>query len=83
MDRERTLKIAHEEMQKHTFDTFMDESFCDAGGGRGAVVSGCPYCKKQMQSLNQFMVHLIDDVLPVIVDRAIEADKTAGDARMV
>jgi hypothetical protein len=80
MDRERTLKIAHEEMQKHTFDTFVNDA---ARGGKGVVVSGCPYCKKQMQSLNQFMAHLIDDVLPVIVDRAIEAEKSTGDGRMI
>jgi hypothetical protein len=26
MDRERTLKIAHEEMLKHTFNTFVDDT---------------------------------------------------------
>jgi hypothetical protein len=71
MTREKVLTVARQEMQKHSFDTFVDEPPSIAQGGRGVVVSGCPHCKIKFQSLNQFMSHLMDDVLPVIADRAV------------
>jgi hypothetical protein len=58
-------------MQKHSFDTFVDDLPSVAQGGRGQVFSGCPVCKKRFQSLNQFMEHLASDVLPIIVDRVM------------
>jgi hypothetical protein len=42
----------------------MDEQPSIVRGGKGAVVSGCPACKKQLQSVNQFMYHLLEDILP-------------------
>jgi hypothetical protein len=41
------------------------------GGGHGVVVSGCPACKEQFQSLNQFVTHLSEDVVPVTIRRAL------------
>ena len=71
IDRDRLIRIAREELEKHAFDTFVNNPPSIAQGGRGVVVSGCPGCKKQMQSLNQFIEHLTADVVPVIADRAI------------
>jgi hypothetical protein len=39
--------------------------------GRGVVVTGCPRCRKKFQSINQFVNHLVDDVLPAIADRVV------------
>jgi hypothetical protein len=71
VERSRVLQSAREEMQKHTFDTFVDNPPSIAQGGRGVVVPGCPGCRKRLQSLNQFMDHLEMDVMPMIVDRAM------------
>jgi hypothetical protein len=71
VDRSRFLQVAREEMQKHTFDTFVENPPPIARGGRGVVVSGCPGCRKRLQSLNQFIEHLEIDVMPLIVDRVI------------
>jgi hypothetical protein len=71
MDREKLIRVGQEELEKHDFSTFVSNPPAIALGGRGVVVSGCPGCKKQMQSLNQFMRHLAEDVLPVIADRAL------------
>jgi hypothetical protein len=49
----------------------MDEQPSIVRGGKGVAVSGCPVCKKKLRTLNQFMEHLQDDVLPVIADRVI------------
>jgi hypothetical protein len=71
LDRDKLLRIAREEMQKHSFDSFVDNPPSIAQGGKGVVVSGCPGCKKKFQSLNQFMEHLQRDVLPIIADRVM------------
>jgi hypothetical protein len=52
MDRQGILRVAREEMRKHFFDTFVDEPPSIAQGGRGVVISGCPGCRKKLQSLN-------------------------------
>jgi hypothetical protein len=60
------LQQAQRELLRHDFDTFLTEEPSIAQGGNGVVVSGCPTCKKRMESLNQFMCHLAEDVLPEI-----------------
>lgn len=74
MDRDRIIKIAREEMGKHTMDTFVENPPSIARGGQGVVVSGCPGCRKKFQSVNQFVQHLLDDVAPVIADRITDPD---------
>jgi hypothetical protein len=69
LNREKLLRIAREEMQKHSFDSFVDNPPSIAQGGEGVVVSGCPTCRIKFQSLNQFMHHLVSDVLPIIAER--------------
>jgi hypothetical protein len=64
------LERAQAELLLHGFGTFVDDPPAIAQGGKGVVVSGCPHCRKRMQSLNQFMTHLADDVLPKILEAA-------------
>jgi hypothetical protein len=71
LDRDNLPRIAREEMQKHSFDTFVDNPTSIPQGGRGIVVSGCPACRIKFQRLNQFMEHLASDVLPIIADRVM------------
>ncbi len=67
MNRDAILQAAKSELQKHYMDTFVDEPPIVAQGGKGVVVTGCPPCRKRLQTHNQFMSHLTDDVLPKIV----------------
>jgi hypothetical protein len=69
IDRDQLIRVAREEMQKHSFDTFADDPLAVAQGRKGHIVSSCPVCKQKFHSLNQFMEHLVSDVLPIIADR--------------
>jgi hypothetical protein len=60
------LEQAQQELLKHSWDNFVLHPPSIAEGGRGVVVVGCPGCQKPMQTPNQFMRHLAEDVLPVI-----------------
>jgi hypothetical protein len=57
---------------KHSLDTFVDNPPSVAEGGRGVVVTGCPACRRQFQSINQLMMHLSGDVLPTILRKAFD-----------
>ena len=70
MNADTIIAALQQELQRHTFDTFMDEPPSIVRGGKDVVVSGCPVCKKQMQSVAQFMRHLIEDVLPATIRKA-------------
>jgi Fe-S oxidoreductase len=74
LERNRIIEIARDELVKHSLDTFVDDPPSIAKGGRGVVVTGCPGCRKQFQSVNQFVNHLVDDVLPVIADRVVNEE---------
>jgi len=36
---------------------------------KGVVVSGCPACKKRINTVTQFLDHLANDVMPALIDR--------------
>lgn len=61
------LKEAQAELQRHTFDFFVDNPPSIAEGGKGVVTPGCPACRKRLQTVNQFVSHLAEDVLPVFL----------------
>ena len=50
------------EIQQHTLSTFHDEP-----GAKGVVVTGCPKCRKKFQTTRQFVAHITDDVLPIVI----------------
>jgi len=39
-----------------------------AQGGKGVVVSGCQACKKRINTTEQFLDHLANDVMPGLID---------------
>ena len=45
-------------------------------GGKGVVVPGCEACRKRFGTNSQYLRHLADDVLPLILRRAF---KTAAE----
>jgi hypothetical protein len=67
--RQELLLIVQAELRKHDFDCFVDQRPSVANGGKGVVVPGCPYCKKQFYTMVQFMRHLTEDVLPQLFIR--------------
>jgi hypothetical protein len=36
-------------------------------GGKGVVVAGCPTCRKRINTMTQFLDHLTNDALPVLI----------------
>jgi hypothetical protein len=76
MDKATKVKIltaAKAELIRHGLNTFVSE------GGSGVVVTGCPGCRKKLQTVNQLMCHLAEDVLPKILRMAFEVAYARGD----
>jgi hypothetical protein len=70
MDKVKILAAAKAELCRHSWHTFVDEPPSVAEGGRGVVIPGCEPCKKRINTEAQFLQHLADDVLPVILRKA-------------
>jgi hypothetical protein len=75
MDRETKIRIfesAKAEFVRHKWDVFEDEPPSAGAGGSGAIIPGCPACRKRINTLDGFFRHQSDDVLPVILQKAFE-----------
>lgn len=78
MDKVKILAAAKAELLRHKWGTFVDQPPSIAEGGNGVVVAGCETCKKRANTMNQYMEHLANDALPVILCRAFAiAQETA------
>lgn len=64
MEWEEFIRIAKEELNRHNFSYFTEVS-----NGVKVTVAGCPECKLRIQTMEQFMRHLTDDVLPIIAEQ--------------
>jgi hypothetical protein len=71
MDKAKIVLTAKAELMRHSWNSFVDEPPSVADGGQGAVVMGCPRCRKQLNTVDQYLRHLADDILPRILDRAL------------
>jgi hypothetical protein len=75
MEKETKIRIfqsAKSELMRHSWDTFVHEPPSVAQGGDGVVIPGCPASKKRINTNDQYLRHLADDVLPVILRKAFE-----------
>jgi hypothetical protein len=75
MDNETKIRIfqtAKKALMRHTWDTFVSEPLSVAEGGNGVVIPGCPACHKRINTNDQYLRHLSDDVLPIILRKAFE-----------
>jgi hypothetical protein len=63
------LRLLQQEIRRHDFNYFVHEPPSIAQGGRGVVVPGCPACEKRINTMSQFLDHLADDVLPVLIEK--------------
>jgi hypothetical protein len=67
------LKRAQQELERHSWGNFTEGDTRTVGqGGKGVIVVGCVACRKRLNTIPQFMKHLSEDVLPSILDDAIE-----------
>jgi hypothetical protein len=71
MDKAKILQTAKTELMRHAWETFVDEPPTVAEGGKGVVVTGCPRCRKLLNTTDQYLRHLADDVLPTILNRVL------------
>lgn len=62
------------ELQKHTFDFFVDTPPSIGQGGKGVQVPGCPTCKKRLNTVGQFIDHLYSDVIPRAIRASFEPE---------
>jgi len=75
MDNETKTRIfqsAKSELMRHCWDVYTDNPPSVAEGGIGVVVPGCTACKKRINTSDQYLRHLSDDVLPIILRKALE-----------
>jgi hypothetical protein len=63
------LAAIQKEIQRHDLSYFVDSPPSVAQGGKGVVVSGCPTCRKRINTVIQFLDHLANDVMPALIDR--------------
>ena len=75
MDKTKILMTAKTEFLRHHWGTFVDESPSLARGSRGTATMGCPRCRKRLNTIDEYMRHLADDVLPPIVDLVLTLAK--------
>lgn len=54
------LKQLRAEISRHDLDTFRQD---------GSTVPGCPACRKMFYTVSQYNDHLLNDVLPALLDR--------------
>lgn len=77
MQKSALLAAIQKEIHRHDFSYFVDESPSVAQGGKGIVVAGCPTCKKRINTMTQFLVHLTQDAMPALIDR-LSAEMNRG-----
>jgi hypothetical protein len=58
---------AKAELERHVWGTFVEGKASVALGGTGIIVSGCEACRKRLGTNSQYLRHLADDVLPIIL----------------
>jgi hypothetical protein len=64
------LRVAQRELNRHQMGHVVDNPPSIAQGGTGVVVSGCQACNKVIYTLNGFVEHLSNDVLPKVLETA-------------
>jgi hypothetical protein len=72
MDKVKILNAAKTELMQHHWDAFVDDLPSVAQGGNGVIVPGCTHCKKRINTTDQFIRHLAEDVLSVILRKAFQ-----------
>ena len=78
MQKSLLLAAIQKEIHQHDFSYFVDEPPSVAQGGKGVVVSGCPTCRKRINTMGQFLDHLTNDVMPALIERRSNSRRRSG-----
>lgn len=70
MNKAKILRDAQVELQRHVWGTYIDKGVSMALGGDGITTPGCEACRKRINTNAQYLRHLADDVMPVILRTA-------------
>jgi hypothetical protein len=62
MKKSELLRSLQTEIQNHNLSTFMHEQ-------HRVVMTGCSFCRKHFGTVEQFKRHILEDVLPPLLDR--------------
>lgn len=80
MQKSKLLAAIQQEIHRHDFSHFIDEPPSIAQGRMGVVVSGCPTCKKRLNTTGQFLDHLTNDAMPALIDRLSRPNELSPDS---
>ena len=69
------LAAIQKEIHRHDLSYFVDEPPSVAQGGKGVVVSGCPACRKRINTMTQFLDHLANDAMPQLIDSLAQGNR--------
>jgi hypothetical protein len=72
MNKHKILAEAKAELQRYVWGTYIDKGVSMALGGDGITTPGCEACRKRINTNSQYLRHLADDVLPVILQKSFE-----------
>ena len=72
MDKAKILREAQIELQRHVWGTYIDKGVSMALGGDGITTPGCEACRKRINRNAQYLRHLAEDVLPLILRKSFE-----------
>jgi len=71
MNKQDLLRAFQTDINRHDFDTFVDNPLSVAWGGKGVVVPGCTVCRKRFNTSGQFADHIANDVVPKLLDKLL------------
>jgi hypothetical protein len=71
------LAAIQREIHRHDYSYFVDDPPSIAHRGRGVIVSGCPTCKKRINTMAQFLDHLRNDVISELLAQLAANAKSA------
>lgn len=63
------LSLIQEEILKHDLSAFVEDKRSVGRTGTGLVVTGCPACKKRLNTAREFRDHVANDVIPALLER--------------
>jgi hypothetical protein len=71
LNKAKIVLTAKAGLKRYSWDSFVDEPTSVAKAGKGVVVAGYPRCRRLLNTTDQYLRHLADDVRPNILDRAL------------
>ena len=71
MKRKEFIFLLQRELRLHSFAVFCSTERSMAEGGDGVMAPGCVKCKMNFQTREQFMSHLLMQVLSEVVEKIL------------